>query len=131
MVKKGSDGLPMMCVGNWVKSKHHYIEKYLDLFVRAMTKKWSDWVDYWAVDFNYESKKEIICIGNNDEAKEVWTGNYIFENEWQAFRTKRNRSLDLESIKHEYQKPGRHKIAVRVVDILGQDTLQIVSIDLS
>ena len=26
----------------------------------VLTKKWTDWVDYWAVDFNYESRKEII-----------------------------------------------------------------------
>lgn len=27
-----------------------------------LTKKWTDWVDYWAVDFNYESRKEIITV---------------------------------------------------------------------
>lgn len=94
----------------------------------TLTQKWSDWIDYWAVDFDYQSKKEIIRIGKNGEEQEVWTGNYIFENEWQAFRTKRNRALDLESIQHEYQKSGNHKIAVRVVDILGQDTLQVVGV---
>ena len=26
----------------------------------VLTKKWTDWVDYWAVDFDYESRKEII-----------------------------------------------------------------------
>src|SRR3972149_4731498 len=25
-----------------------------------LTKNWTDWIDYWAVDFNFESKKEII-----------------------------------------------------------------------
>ena len=25
-----------------------------------LTKKWTDWIDYWAVDFNFESKREII-----------------------------------------------------------------------
>jgi hypothetical protein len=94
-----------------------------------LTKKWSDWIDYWAVDFDYQSKKEIIRIGKNSEEKEVWTGNYIFENEWQTFRTKRNRNLELESIQHDYQKSGPHKIAIRVVDILGQDTLQVVKIN--
>jgi hypothetical protein len=28
----------------------------------VLTKKWTDWVDYWAVDFNYESRKEIIKV---------------------------------------------------------------------
>jgi len=93
-----------------------------------LTKKWSDWIDYWAVDFNYESKKEIVRIGKNGEEEEVWTGNYIFENEWQSFRIKRNRNLELESIQHEYPNTGKYKIAIRVVDILGQDILQVIPI---
>ena len=27
-----------------------------------LTRHWTDWVDYWAVDFNYESRKEIIKV---------------------------------------------------------------------
>ncbi|MEO6407538.1 MAG: site-specific DNA-methyltransferase, partial [Burkholderiaceae bacterium] len=27
-----------------------------------LTKAWTDWVDYWAVDFNYMSRKEIIKV---------------------------------------------------------------------
>jgi len=27
-----------------------------------LTTKWTDWVDYWAVDFNFESKREIIRV---------------------------------------------------------------------
>jgi len=97
----------------------------------VLTKKWSDWIDYWAVDFDYQSKKEIIRIGKNGDSKEAWTGNYIFENEWQSFRTKQKRSLDFQSIQHKYSKPGKYKIAVRVVDILGQDTLQVVAINIT
>jgi hypothetical protein len=37
--------------------------------------------------------------------EEVWTGDYIFENEWQSFRTKKDRSLELTSVFHECQ-PG-------------------------
>ena len=93
-----------------------------------LTKNWIDWIDYWAVDFDYADKKEIVRIGKNGEAKEVWTGNYIFENEWQSFRTKKNSELELESAWHEYEKKGRYKIAVKVVDILGQDTTQVVEV---
>jgi len=28
----------------------------------VLTKRWTDWVDYWAVDFNYENRKEIIKV---------------------------------------------------------------------
>jgi adenine-specific DNA-methyltransferase len=63
-----------------------------------LTKKWTDWVDYWAVDFDYESRKEIIKVAKTMgvdgglpgvvmageeflEFEERWTGAYIFENE--------------------------------------------------
>ena len=28
----------------------------------VLTKHWTDWVDYWAVDFDYMSRKEIIKV---------------------------------------------------------------------
>ena len=30
----------------------------------VLTKKWTDWIDYWAVDFNFENKREIVRIKN-------------------------------------------------------------------
>ncbi len=95
----------------------------------VLTKNWTDWIDYWAVDFNFESKREIIRV--KDEAtngwEERWTGDYIFENEWQSFRTKRDRSIELRSVYHECP-AGRRKIAVKVVDIFGNDTMTIVDV---
>ena len=92
-----------------------------------LTAKWSDWVDYWSVDFNYGSKKEIIRV--KDEAtgqwEEKWTGDYIFENEWQSFRTKKDRSLELKSPYHELESKTQ-KIAVKVVDIFGNDTMTVI-----
>jgi DNA modification methylase len=95
----------------------------------VLTEKWTDWIDYWAVDFNFESKREIIRVKNEEigEWEEHWTGDYIFENEWQSFRTKKNRSLELKSVFHECA-PGRRKIAVKVVDIFGNDTMIIVEV---
>jgi len=89
----------------------------------VLTKKWTDWIDYWAVDFNFESKREIVRVkndsstgsGQGDEWEERWTGDYIFEHEWQSFRTKKDRSLELTSVFHECE-PGRRKLAVKVVD---------------
>jgi len=96
----------------------------------ALTSHWTDWIDYWAVDFNFESKREIVRVQNEDngEWEEVWTGDYIFENEWQSFRTKKDRSLELTSVFHEC-KPGRRKLAVKVVDIFGNDTMTIVEVN--
>ncbi len=95
-----------------------------------LTQNWTDWIDYWAVDFNFESKREIIRVKNEDsgEWEERWTGDYIFENEWQSFRTKKDRSLELTSVFHECT-PGRRKLAVKVVDIFGTDTMTIVEVN--
>jgi len=38
---------------------------------KALTKNWVDWIDYWSVDFDYESKKEIIRVEEDGEIKEV------------------------------------------------------------
>jgi adenine-specific DNA-methyltransferase len=128
----------------------------------VLTKRWTDWVDYWAVDFNFESKKETVRVVDapvaadvrrlNSEVRsqrseagkdqslltsaateaaaerEVWTGNYIFENEWQSFRTKKDRSLELTSAEHEYPRKGRYRIAVKVIDIFGNDTTKVVEV---
>lgn len=95
-----------------------------------LTNKWTDWIDYWSVDFDFESKREIIRVKNPEtgEIEEKWTGDYIFENEWQSFRTKKDRSLELKSIAHEC-KSGQRKIAVKVVDIFGNDTMTIVNVN--
>lgn len=111
----------------------------------VLTKNWTDWIDYWAVDFNFESKREIVRVKRDrmkqaqmpgmkqpeqmdlPEYEEVWTGDYIFENEWQSFRTKKDRSLELTSVYHECP-PGRRKLAVKVVDIFGNDTMTIVEV---
>ena len=95
----------------------------------VLTKHWTDWIDYWSVDFDFESKREIIRMQDSqtDEWEEQWTGDYVFENEWQSFRTKKDRSLELTSVAHECT-PGRRKIAIKVVDIFGNDTMTIIEV---
>jgi DNA modification methylase len=96
---------------------------------QQLTKVWTDWIDYWAVDFNFENKREIIRVKNeaNGDWEEIWTGDYIFENEWQSFRTKNDRSLELTSVAHECAS-GTRKVAVKVVDIFGNDTMTIIDV---
>jgi adenine-specific DNA-methyltransferase len=123
----------------------------------VLTKNWFDWIDYWAIDFNYEDKKEIIKLSglglnglkddrikdadgkailqstnpkNPNPDNEYWTGNYIFENEWQSFRTKKNPTLEFTSIAHEYKAAGKYKVMVKVVDILGIDTSKIIEVNI-
>ena len=66
--------------------------------------KWSDWVDYWSVDFEFDGE--------------------TFINQWQSYRTRRNRSLALRSDPHKYEKRGEHTIVIKVIDIFGNDTTQ-------
>ncbi|MBU1343252.1 MAG: site-specific DNA-methyltransferase [Proteobacteria bacterium] len=95
----------------------------------VLTQKWTDWIDYWSVDFDFESKREILRVNNPEsgETEEVWSGDYVFENEWQSFRTKKDRTLELKSAFMECL-PGRRKIAVKVVDIFGNDTMKIIEV---
>ena len=80
---------------------------YADLIpeeVRTKIKKWSDYIDYWAVDWNFQ--------------------NDTFMNGWVAYRTRKDRTLVLHSDSHAYDKAGRYTIMVKVVDIFGNDTSQ-------
>ena len=93
-----------------------------------LTKSWADWIDYWAVDFDFESQREIVQIMTDEGEKGVWTGRYIFENQWQDFRTKDARELSKVSDKHTYDTPGEYKIAVKVVDVFGNDTTKVIKL---
>ena len=113
-----------------------------------LTKLWTDWVDYWAVDFDYLQRKEIIKVPVGTglggvaslpgfeppqgelamQFEERWTGGYIFENEWQSFRMRQNRDLELATAMHTYDRPGRYTVAVKVIDIFGNDTMTLVPV---
>ena len=73
--------------------------------LRDKILKWSDFIDYWSVDWNYRDD--------------------TFHNEWQEFRTKKKKTLQLQSIEHHYEKPGNYKIMVKVIDVFGNDTTTI------
>ena len=95
----------------------------------VLTQNWHDWIDYWSVDFDYESKPEIIKFKTEDgKVEEEWTGNYVFENEWQSFRGKRDKDkLELKSSEREIAK-DKTKVAVKVVDIFGNDTMKVLEV---
>jgi hypothetical protein len=72
--------------------------------VRSKVKKWSDYIDYWAVDWDFR--------------------NDTFMQGWVAYRTRKERKLPLSSDAHTYEMPGKHRILVKVIDIFGNDTSQ-------
>jgi DNA modification methylase len=77
--------------------------------VREKVKKWSDYIDYWAVDWDFQ----------NDS----------FMQGWVTYRTRKDRSLALSSDVHKYEKPGTYRVLVKVVDIFGNDTSQAYTVE--
>jgi DNA modification methylase len=72
--------------------------------VRAKVKRWSDYIDCWAVDWDFQ--------------------NDTFMQGWVTYRTRKDRTLALSSDPHTYEKPGKYRVLVKVVDIFGNDTSQ-------
>jgi hypothetical protein len=44
---------------------------------------------------------------------------------------RKDRSLDLTSAVHTYNKPGHYVIAVKVIDIFGNDTMKLLAINVA
>ena len=79
------------------------LDEYMTQKTDGKIAKWSDWVDYWSVDFDYDG--------------------VTFVNQWQAYRTRKERMLTLESNPSPpYKAPGTYTIVVKVIDIFGNDT---------
>lgn len=93
-----------------------------------LTSNWQDWIDYWAVDFDFASQPETITVIEDGKEVKKRTGKFIFENEWQSFRTKSDRSLELTSSPFSYADPGNYSVAVKVIDIFGNDTTRVFKI---
>ena len=78
--------------------------------VQKAVTHWSQWIDYWAVDWD-----------NKGDA---------FHNEWQAYRTRKSNKLAL-AVEHEYENPGEYSVVVKVIDILGNDTTKVIQLKVS
>ena len=74
---------------------------------RKAIKHWSQLIDYWAVDWDYK--------------------NDTFHNQWQAYRTRKEPKIELET-KYSYSAPGKYTVVVKVIDILGNDTTKTLEI---
>jgi adenine-specific DNA-methyltransferase len=93
-----------------------------------LTSNWQDWIDYWAIDFDFASQPEVVTVIEGGKEVKKRTGKFIFENEWQSFRTKSDRSLELTSSPFSYADPGNYSVAVKVIDIFGNDTTRVFKI---
>jgi hypothetical protein len=74
---------------------------------RKAVKHWSQWIDYWAIDWDNKGD--------------------TFHNEWQTYRTPKDKTLALETT-HTYAQPGEYTVVMKVIDILGNDTTKTVKV---
>ena len=78
--------------------------KELEALKERAVKSGFDFIDFWAVDFEWHEGKP-------------------FEHHWQDYRTRKDRSLrTVSDAAHTYAKAGKHTICVKVVDVFGCDT---------
>ncbi len=83
--------------------------EYVPQEVREQVQGFADYIDYWAVDFDYQDD--------------------TFHNGWQSFRTRQDRSLDTRCI-HHYDDDGPRTVLVKVIDIFGNDTNQAFEVNI-
>jgi hypothetical protein len=76
--------------------------------VQKAVTHWEQWIDYWAVDWD-----------NSDDT---------FHNEWQSYRTRKDTNLARQTT-HTYPEPGKYRVVVKVIDILGNDTTKLLEIE--
>ncbi|MFX0077403.1 MAG: DNA methyltransferase, partial [Candidatus Hermodarchaeota archaeon] len=74
-------------------------------------KIFSDWVDNWAIDFNHQ--------------------NDYFTTIWISYRTPKNREIKLNSMPYLYTTQGDYTLAVKVNDILGNETIQKYNVSIA
>jgi adenine-specific DNA-methyltransferase len=77
--------------------------------VRDKVKKWSDYIDYWAVDWDFQDD--------------------TFMQGWVAYRTRNERKLTLRSDVHTYERSGKYCVLIKVIDIFGNDTSRAFNVE--
>lgn len=85
--------------------------KELEALKERAIKSGTDFIDFWAVDFDWQSGKP-------------------FNHHWQDYRTRKDRSLKTVSdAGFKYAKPGTYIACVKVVDTFGCDTSMTVEVN--
>jgi len=91
-------------LANFLPSLAEVPTKELEALKERAVKSGFDFIDFWAVDFDWHPDKP-------------------FNHHWQDYRTRRDRSLKTVSeAGHHYDKPGSYTACVKVVDVFGCDT---------
>lgn len=77
--------------------------------MRKSKTHWSQWIDYWAIDWN--------------------SSGAIFMNEWRSFRTRKEKEIKLEAA-HSYKQSGSYTIDAHIIDILGNESSITVNVNI-
>ncbi len=87
--------------------------KELDVLKDRAMKSGFDFIDFWAVDFDWHKGKP-------------------FEHNWQDFRTRKDRTLKTVSDfgYDKYSKKGKHTACIKVIDVFGCDTSITVEVNI-
>ncbi len=84
-----------------------YKVPFIDLISEKVQKNigvFSDFIDYWAIDFDY----------NNDS----------FKNMWFSCRNPKSRILSLKSNSYQYNSSGSYYIVIKTIDIFGIESIK-------
>jgi adenine-specific DNA-methyltransferase len=85
--------------------------KELEALKERAIKSGFDFIDFWAIDFNWQPGKP-------------------FTHDWQDYRTRKDRSLKtISDAAYTYPAPGKYTACVKVVDTFGCDTSITVEIE--
>ena len=76
--------------------------------IQRAVRDWSQWVDYWAVDWDYRGD--------------------AFHNMAQTYRTRKDPNHLQKSLAHVYEAAGVYTVVVKVIDILGNDTTKTLTV---
>jgi len=85
--------------------------KELEAIKERAIKSGFDFIDFWAIDFNWHPGKP-------------------FTHDWQDYRTRKDRSLKtISDAEYTYPAPGKYTACVKVVDTFGCDTSITVEVE--
>ncbi len=103
--RKGKDGTTVdIKLTKFLPSLAEVPTKELESIKERAIKSGFDFIDFWAVDFDWHADKP-------------------FNHHWQDYRTRKDRSLEtVSSAGHVYAGKGPYTACVKVVDVFGCDT---------
>ena len=110
-VLRDKEGKIDVALESFIPSLAEAPEKEVSALRDRSVKSPFDFIDFWAVDFDYRKDKP-------------------FEHHWQDFRIKKKRVLATKTdLGWKYHDSGKHEICVKVIDVFGVDTTIVIPVE--